>query len=58
MDTHDHNILKIKNVVDYNRRIYQRKAYLRRKAILKAKNEAKIAERSEKLKRMIANGEY
>lgn len=50
--------LQIKNLIDYQRRKYQRKAYLRRKTILKKKNEAKIAERSEKLKLMIANGEY
>jgi len=35
---------------------YQKKAYLRRKAFLKAQYDAKVAERSEKLKQMIADG--
>lgn len=35
---------------------YQKRAYLRRKAFLKAQFDAKVAERSEKLKQMIANG--
>lgn len=35
---------------------YQKRAYLRRKALLKAEYDAKVAERSEKLKQMIADG--
>jgi hypothetical protein len=35
---------------------YQRQAYLRRKAVLKAQEDARIAERSRKLKQMIADG--
>lgn len=37
-----------------NMRKYQQKAYKRRKALLQAQYEARIAERSEKLKREIA----
>ena len=35
---------------------YQRLAYLRRKAVLKAQYDAKVAERAEKLQKMIADG--
>ena len=48
--------MEVKILKTANLASYQKKAYRHRKAVLKAQYDAKVAERSEKLKQMIADG--